>query len=211
MDHYVSDEEQLETIKRWWKANGGAIIAGIIIGIVAIIAWQYWKSYRDQRAEQASLHYVELSEALRKDELQRAEEIGQQLRDDFSSSVYGMLAALTLAKAAVDKGDSETARLQLQWVVEEGDEEEYKNMARLGLARLALAEERYDDAEAQLDEVDNSAFTAELQELKGDVYVGKRQFDKARSAYQTALDARGGDQYLQMKLDNLPELQDSEG
>ena len=29
-EHYVSEQEQVEQLKRWWKDNGKALIAGLV-------------------------------------------------------------------------------------------------------------------------------------------------------------------------------------
>jgi predicted negative regulator of RcsB-dependent stress response len=211
MDHYVSDEEQVETIKRWLKANGGAIIGGIIIGVVAVMGWQYWVSYRHNRAEEASLHYNQLSEALRQDKLAQAEQEAQQLLDDFSSSAYAVLAAFKLAKNSLERGDNETAVRHLEWVAEHADLQEFKDIARLRLAQVLLAADRYDEAQNKLNEVENSSFKAEVEELKGDAYLAQNQVEKARTAYQAALGANASNMQVQMKLNNLSIAQDSEG
>lgn len=211
MDHYVSDEEQVETIKRWLKANGGAIVAGIIIGVVAVIGWQYWLSYRDNLAEEASLHYDKLSEALRQDNFAQAEQEGRQLLDDFSSSAYAVLAAFKLAKSSLEKGDHTTALGHLEWVIDHASLQEFKDIARLRLARVLLATNQYEKALNQLDEVKNLSFKAEVEELKGDLYLAQNQVDKARLAYQAALSADTSNMHVQMKLNNLPIDLDSEG
>jgi predicted negative regulator of RcsB-dependent stress response len=211
MDHYVSDEEQVETIKRWLKANGGAIIAGIIIGVVAVSGWQYWLSYRENLAEEASLHYDKLTQTLRQDKLAQAQQEGQELLDDFSGSAYAVLAAFKLAKNSFEKGDHATALNHLEWVINHANLQEFKDIARLRLARVLLVADQYDEAQKRLDEVENLGFKAAVEELKGDAYLAQNQIEKARLAYQAALGADASNMYVQMKLNNLPGTQDSEG
>jgi predicted negative regulator of RcsB-dependent stress response len=52
--------------------------------------------------------------------------------------------------------------------------------------------------------VTSAHFSAELQELKGDLYLAGNESVKARAAYQAALETGNGSALLQMKLDNLP-------
>ncbi len=33
MDAYVSEQEQVEQIRRWWKNNGNALLLGLALGI----------------------------------------------------------------------------------------------------------------------------------------------------------------------------------
>lgn len=211
MDHYASDEEQVESIKRWLKANGGAIIAGIIIGVVAIAGWQYWTSYRYSRAQEASLHYNNLSEALRQDKFSQAEQQAQQLQDDFSGSAYAVLAAFKLAKSSLEKDDEAAALNHLRWVIDHASLQAFKDIARLRLAQVLMVTKQYDEAKNQLDDIDNSNFKTEVNELKGDAYLAQNQVEKARSAYQAALGANPSNVQVQMKLDNLPAAQDAEG
>jgi predicted negative regulator of RcsB-dependent stress response len=206
MEHYVTDDEQVEAIKKWWKANGGAIIAGILIGLAVIFGWQYWSSYRTGRVEQASRHYDQLVQLLQKDNKEDARQQGNLLIEDFSNSLYAVLAALKLAKLAIDEGDNGTAAKQLQWVMENADQDEVKDIARLRLAQVLLAEGKLDEAELRLEQVSNDSFTAEREELKGDLYLARHQTDQARTAYQAALATGNGSALLQMKLDNLSVL-----
>ena len=98
MDHYVSEDEQVEAIKKWWKANGGAIIVGVVIGLLVIFGWQYWSSYRINQAEQAALRYAALSQGLEDNNANQVRQEGQILMEEFSDSTYATLAALQLDK-----------------------------------------------------------------------------------------------------------------
>ena len=42
MDHYVSESEQVEQIKRWWKDNGRALVFGLVVGLGGLAAYRYW-------------------------------------------------------------------------------------------------------------------------------------------------------------------------
>ncbi len=204
MDHYVSEDEQVEAIKKWWKANGGAIIVGVVIGLLVIFGWQYWSSYRINQAEQAALRYAALSQGLEDNNANQVRQEGQILMEEFSDSAYATLAALQLAKLAAQERDNTTAIERLEWALEHAHQEGIKDIVRLRLARVLLAEKRYDGAEKLLDQVTGTSFTAELENLKGDLYVARNQLAKARAAYQAALGASGGNPMLQMKLENLP-------
>jgi predicted negative regulator of RcsB-dependent stress response len=204
MDHYVSEDEQVEAIKKWWKANGGAIIVGIVIGLLVIFGWQYWSSYRIDQAEQAALRYAALNQAIQENDTNQARQEGRVLMEDFSNSAYATLAAFQLAKLAVQERDNATAIARLEWASEHVSQDGMKDIVRLRLARVLLAEERYDAAEALLNQVTGTSFTAELENLRGDLYVARNQLAKARAAYQAALGASGGNVMLQMKLENLP-------
>ena len=204
MDPYVSENEQLEAIKNWWKANGGAIVTGIAIGLVVVLGWQYWNSHQVSQAEQASLRYDRLSQALERADNDQARRQAQALLEEYPSSIYAVLAALQLAGQAAQQGATADARARLEWVIDHTDQAELKTIARLRLARVLLAEGRYDDAEAQLKGIDDPSFIAEVEELKGDLYLARNEPDKARTAYQTALTTGRGGALVQLKLDNLP-------
>ena len=32
MSSYLSEEEQVEALKKWWKDNGTSVIAGVVLG-----------------------------------------------------------------------------------------------------------------------------------------------------------------------------------
>ena len=208
MDSYSTDEELVENIKKWWKANGLSLIIGLAIGLAAIFGWRYWGSYRDHQAEAASQHYQVLSQAIAAGKAAEANEQGETLTKEFSQSPYTLLAMLQLARLAVQEGDNALAAERLRWVVEHADRQELKDIARLRLARVLLALNQLAEAETQLEQINSAVFYAEREELKGDIYLARAEPGKARAAYGAALAAlgAGGQQNtpLQMKLDSLP-------
>lgn len=60
METYQTEEEQVQAIKDWWKANGRAVIAGLVIGIGAIAGYRYWTNYQTSQSQQASLIYAQV-------------------------------------------------------------------------------------------------------------------------------------------------------
>jgi predicted negative regulator of RcsB-dependent stress response len=204
VDYYVSDDEQVEAIKKWWQANATSIIGGIAIGLAVVLGWQYWTAHRTARAERASAHYAVLLQAVEKQDTAQAQQQGQVLLQDFPNSAYAVLASLELARLAAEAGDNATAGQRLQWVIDHARQADIKDIARLRLVRVLLAENRYDDAAARLDAIDNPNLTAEREELRGDLYAARNEPAKARVAYQAALSARAGNPLVRLKLDNLP-------
>ncbi len=202
MEQYT-DDERVEDLKKWWKENGTSIIVGIGLGLIAIFGWQYWGSHRTAQAEQASQAYDAFVAAAETPDADQARQRAQTLLADFPKSPYAALAALRLAKLAVDGGDSATASQRLEWVIENARLDELKDIARLRLARVLAAAGRPSDAEPHLTRVTTPSLTAEREELRGDLALAGNDPGKARIAYTAALAASGGNALLQLKLDSL--------
>ncbi|MCB1921140.1 MAG: tetratricopeptide repeat protein [Candidatus Competibacteraceae bacterium] len=202
MEQYT-DDERVEDLKKWWSENGLSLIVGIVLGIAAIFGWRYWNSYRDSQAEQASLTYDTFIKAVEKPDVEQARQRGQDLLAEFPNSAYAALTMLRLAKLAVDSSDNATAIQRLQWVIDHAKLVELQDIARLRLARVLFAAGQLKDAEKQLDNITTSSLTAELEELRGDLYLAGKDIEKARTAYAAALAAGGTNRILQIKLNNL--------
>ncbi|MFZ1642073.1 MAG: tetratricopeptide repeat protein [Candidatus Contendobacter sp.] len=202
MEQYT-DDERVEDLKKWWKENGVSIIGGIALGVIAIFGWRYWGSYRDTQAEQTSRAYDAFVAAVEKPDADQARQRGQALATDFPKSPYAALAALRLAKLAMDGGDTAAASQRLEWVVGNARLDELKDIARLRLAQVKLAAGQTAEAEKLLDGVTTTSLNAEREDLKGDLYLASKNPEKARIAYAAALAASSDKRLLQLKLDNL--------
>ena len=56
----ISRDPELEKAKAWWQAHGWPIVAGIAIGLTAVVGFNYWQSYEQTRAENASILFERL-------------------------------------------------------------------------------------------------------------------------------------------------------
>lgn len=207
MAELLSDDEQVEAIKQWLKKNGPGIIAGIVIGLGAIGAWRWWEESTTRTIHIASNYYEAMLAAISEEDRPRARGQAAVLTDAYADTTYGVLAALMLARLEAESGENAAARDWLQWVLEHTEQRDFIDITRLRLARLLLADGELDEAESQLNQVLSAAYGAEQQELRGDIFAARNEFDKARSAYQGALAAQGlrnSNSTLQLKLDNLP-------
>lgn len=206
----LEEQEQLAEMKAWWKQYGNLVTGIVAAAAIGVIAWQGWNWYQRSQAGQASMVYNVLQKAVMEKDLQRAKAASGELLEKFGRTTYAPLGALTAAKAMFDSGDLKTAKLQLTWVVEHGNDE-LRDLARLRLAAVLLDEKAYDEALKQLDGKTASGFAVRFAESRGDVLAAQGKKDEARSAYQTALgkldetDSSGkGKNSLQDKQANAP-------
>ncbi len=200
----LSEREQLDAIKKWWRENGKAIVAGLVVGVGGVIGWQYWQKWQDRVAAEASALYsgVAADETASGD----VEERLRQLKAEHAGSPYAALAALTVAARRVEDDRLDDAREHLQWAADNASQVELANLARLRLARVLWAKGEHDAALSKLELVD-PPFRTLADEIRGDIYMGMGESDKARSAYQaahSALSLKGeSNHWLQMKLEDL--------
>jgi predicted negative regulator of RcsB-dependent stress response len=188
VETYRTEEEQVQAIKDWWKTNGRAVIAGLIIGIGAIAGYRYWTNYQTSQSQQASLIYAQVITSAASADSAKAFEQGKSLISNYSGTPYAALTALTLSKLALDKTDYATAAAQLRWVLDNSGDAGLKHIARLRLARVLAAQDKPDLAVSLLNESDTSGFTTLYQETRGDIFVQQGKTSEAVAEYRKALD-----------------------
>lgn len=197
----LSEEEQSERLKAWWKENGTAVIAGVVVGIAVIGGVNYWRVYKADQAEAASALYAEMLES----GPAAGDGPGRQLIDDYSSTPYAGKAALLMAQAEIDNGAFDVARGHLEWARDNAADPADRRLATLRLARVALHTGELETADTLLGGMDSGGYGSMYHELLGDLAMAREQPAQAREAYETALanlpETSGFADMLNMKLD----------
>ena len=207
MDDNLTDQQQADLVRRWWKENGAFVIVGLFVGVGGLFGWQQWQSYTLQRAEKASAVYEELLNSVRGDRINEAGEYLGLLIDDYSATPYVDQARLAMAKVHMDRNMPDAAANELQNVIDETEDVQLGHIARLRLVRIRLHQGEFETALAILQEPELSAFTPRYQNVRGDVYFAMGRLGDARDEYQKSLDSAEpgviNRAYVQAKLDNL--------
>jgi len=208
---HLTDEQQEEQVKQWIKDNWFSIAAGLALGFAGLFGWQYYQKTQQQYNAEASAVYSQLTDALQKTDKDTTKATAEKLLTDFRDTAYAEFAALARAKVAIEEGDAEQAQTQYEWVISNSKQAAVKNVARLRLGRLLLAEGKLDNAITLIPSEDN-AFNAEFAELKGDLMLAKGDANAARDAYAKALAIMPVDAQerlnVQQKLDDLAQPAD---
>ncbi len=205
MEIYDTEEEQVEALKRWWKENSQSVIIGLVLGLSAILGWNYWQEHKKSQAEQASALYGQLLKALAADNKDSATKLAERLQTQFSGTGYAAYSAFLEAKLKVRQGDNVGAKQLLEKIAAMPNKE-LGNLAKIRLVRLMLATKEYEQGLKLINGIDPASsvgFSNHYDELVGDLYVALDRLDQARTSYQNAL--RNGHQspLLQMKIDDL--------
>jgi predicted negative regulator of RcsB-dependent stress response len=202
-----TDQEQVEKLKQWWKTYGGALLVGIALGLAILFGNKYWTDYKQQRAAAASALYDQLLEGYRKKAFDDVRKSAGKIIDEYAATPYAGLAAMMLARVNLDAKQSEEARRQLRWAVDNASDAGTRQAARLRLARVLAADGDIDGALALIAVENIAGFESDYEELRGDLLAAKGDKQAAREAYVRAikhLDATSSYlPVLNMKLDDL--------
>ena len=205
MEIYDTEEEQLDALKRWWKENGQSTIIGLVLGIAIILGWNYWQDHKKAQAEQASMLYSQLIQAIGADKKDSAEKLAERIHEQYPKTEYAVYSGLFLAKLKVQQGDVAKAKTILKDVAA-GSNKELSNIAKIRQVRLMLASGEYEQGLQLISDVDpatSSSFSGNYDELVGDLYVALDRLDQARTSYQKALENGYKSPLLQFKIDDL--------
>ena len=206
----AGEEEQIESLKKWWSENGKGLLAGLGIGLAAVVGWSSWQTWQRNQAELASVRYEQLVADAAADRHDEALAQAEALVGEFPDSAYASLASLIAARAAVRANDPGEAKRHLEWAVEHAPFPELVPVAKLRLARLKLDARDYDGAMVELDGIESAPFRGGVTELQGDVHRARGDHAAARDAYEQVLaDAQLPPSTrirVRMKLDDLGEF-----
>lgn len=215
MSEYLTEEEQLEALKRWWKDNGKSTVTAVVLAVVGYFGFEFWQDQVRAGEEAASNKYQSLLESvvvapgtnLSDTARTTAASLAAELKQDSSNGFYGQSAALFMAKLAIEANQLDKAEAELQWVLDQNPEQALALVSRLRLARVQAAASKFDTALATLTAVDAGSFIGEYAEVRGDILLAQGNVDEARAAYQLAVQSQTIDmpknENLQIKLDDL--------
>lgn len=201
----LQEQEQLDTLKAWWKDNGNWVLGVVLVVTVAMGGWRGWQYYQTKQASEAATLYQQFVEQLASNDAKRVNDAAAAVMDKYAGTPYASRAALIAAQVNESGKDAVRAKTQLQWVIEHASEDGLKSVAALRMASILLDEKDYAGALKLLDAKHPTSFDALYADLKGDVLGAQGKPAEARAAYQLAfdkLDQKSGYRNLvQMKLD----------
>lgn len=204
-DH--EEQEQLDSIKAWWKQYSNAVTWLLIVILAAYAAWNGWNYYQRKQSVQASQLYEGLQKAIVAKDITKVQRATADMEIKFSRTAYAQMSALAAAKYAFDLNNLKMAKEQLQWIIDNGQDEAYKAIAKVRLAGILLDEQSFDDGLKLLSGDFSVQFAGLVADRKGDFFVAQNKIDEARASYQLALDKMEQKnpvrQLIQMKLDAI--------
>ena len=169
VDEYLSEREQAEQLRQWLRQNGIWLLAGVALTVGGYYGYRWWESREAQRSVEAGQRFAAMLDAIGGGKRDEGLKIAGEVTGEYADTPYADQATLVLARLDVDSGNLAGAETRLAKVAAESKDPDLRIVARLRVARLQLAQGRYDDAMKSLDAVATPAVDARVLELKGDV------------------------------------------
>ena len=207
MAYDLEEQEQLASMQAWWARYGSVLTWLLIAALAAYSGWAGWNYYQRNQSTQAGQLYEELQKAVTLKDNAKVQRAATDMQEKFPRTAYAQMTGLTAAKVAFDGNDLKKAKAQLQWVIDNGSDDEFKAVARVRLAGILLDEKAYDEGLKLLGGDFPAGFAGVVADRRGDLLVAQNKLPEARAAYQMALEKLAlknpGRQLIQLKLDAI--------
>ncbi|NLK85449.1 MAG: tetratricopeptide repeat protein [Aeromonadales bacterium] len=205
MDVLTDDHEREQVVRKWWHDNWLSLAVGIVIAVGGMVGYRYYQDYKLSNAEE---YAYKLSSIQTKLVLQPTE--GKEEAKAFIAEhkdIYGSLLSLDVAQLLCAEGKYEEALDSASFAAENGGKLVAPN-AVLVKAHILTQDKKYDEAVKALNDLSQSAYAIEKNELLGDIYLQQGNKDAAHDAYAKALAECEAQKIsinpiLQMKADSL--------
>lgn len=158
MSEMRTEEEQVEALKNWWKENGKSLVIAVAIALSGVFGWKAWQQKQHNDAEAASVAYQNLVDAV------------------------------TIGVSQSSADDLSTGRHLADQLKAEHESTEYARFAALLMAKVAVQQEQYDIALAELDWVLNRNPIEEMRQI---IYMRKARVYQATGEFEKGLDMLG--------------------
>jgi predicted negative regulator of RcsB-dependent stress response len=205
-EEYLTDDEQLEAVKRAFTEYAPWILGGVVLGVGGWYGYQHYQSHKNEVAFRAADQFSQMTVALQMNDSKKSLQIADGLIKDFPNSPYADQAQLTIARLDVEGGKSADAVAPLTQVMNNSKDAELQQIARLRLARVLIDQGKPDDAIKLLAAGTPASFAGRYHEIRGDALYAKKDIPGAIAEYNAALGVSEGGAdaaMLQLKLADL--------
>lgn len=206
----LTEEQQIEQLKDWWKDNGTALIVGAVLGLSGFFGYKYWTEKEIAYQESASDLYVQVSEQIEAKDSIKLAEAAKAVKTQYPDSSYAILSAMHLAKIAVDENKLDNAATELTWAIDNNGSSELVDIVKIRLARVLIAQQKADQALPFLAFETDSGYFEFASLVKGDALMALGKKAEALEAYRAADNAgktTASHPTLKLKIDELATIE----
>lgn len=211
MSRYETEEEQIEAFKSWWNKHGTQLLSAVLVVVLAFSGWRYWSNTQYVEAANGSSTYELLQVSLQQGSFGEVSREALKLVQEQPKSPYASGAALLLATYSLQKGQADEAIEHLNWVADNASDVALKVTAHTRLARVYLDHKKFDEAQAELDELKaldlKGAAKGNADYVSGMLALQTNDTEKAFSAFSSVVGNPETEQNLlglaQIQLDDL--------
>ena len=205
-EEYLTDDEQLEAVKRAFSEYAPWILGGVVLGVGGWYGFQHYQSHKNEVAFRAADQFSQMTVALQMSDSKKSLALADALIKEYPDSPYADQAQLAIARIDVETGKSADAVVPLTQVMNNSKDTELQQIARLRLARVLIDQGKPDDAIKLLAAGKPGSFAGRYHEVRGDALHSKKDIPGAIAEYNAALGASDGGAeaaMLQLKLADL--------
>ena len=177
-----TDEETGELVRAWLQRYGLAIIGGIVLAIVVIAGYEWWKNKQQHVAGEISSQVIALNEAVAAEELGKAEAAYEKIED----GKLKPLASLLMASAYSHDNQLDKAENYYD-LAAKSDDALVAQTANWQLAQIHITKQDYSAAKETLQALKGSAYERQIPLLNAVIAQNQGQQQEALDAYKQAL------------------------
>jgi predicted negative regulator of RcsB-dependent stress response len=198
MAEYLSDEEQVDRLKRLIRQYGSSALSGVLLALIAYFGWTYWQTRQQTDQFMLANQYGKVVDASKTvstsptDTAARTKFLSEasQLVKSNPDSAYAYQTLALEASLAVDRQDYAAAEKALTTASSMSlNDAGLIQLVQIRLARVQAQLGKSDVALATLRHVTDPSFAATAGELQGDILLIKNDKAAAQKAYQAAWDS----------------------
>ncbi|MBL8383876.1 MAG: tetratricopeptide repeat protein [Burkholderiales bacterium] len=197
----LEEQEQLAQLKAWWQRFGNHVLTAVTLVFLAIAGYNGWNYYQRSQAAAAAQVYEGLQKLATAGDAKKVADAAVALSEQHPRSPFAAMGRLMAARAAFDANDLASAAAQLQWVIGNARDDEYKHVARVRLAGVQLDLKQFDQALKTLEAPHPPHFEALYGDRRGDILFATGKTTEAREQWQKALAAAGSAGTLKAALE----------
>ena len=188
----LEEQEQVAQIKAWWQRYGNLVLSAVTLVCLVIAGINLWNYYQRSQSQAAAKVFEGLQKLAVGGDAKKVVEASKALAEQYPRSPFAALGSLIAARSAFDANDMPGARAQLQWVIDNARDDEYKHIATVRLAGILLDQKDYDGALKLVATAPaGEQFAALYADRRGDILFAQGKVADARTAWQDALAKSG--------------------
>lgn len=189
MSDYLTDEEQLDKLRKWWQENGLMLAGAVVVSVLGLVGWNWFGQRQAAEIAGSSDLYVDYLNASGTER----EMVEATLNSEYPDSIYRVFVTLRNARAQMDAEDAAGALVTLEEALNLVDDDKLADVIRLRIARVQQELDQSEAALGTLGDVHSTGLRSRVQELKGDIHMARGERGLAHEAYSAALSEAGED------------------